>query len=170
MPQSQISQDTHLTGADLPDEEVFRTTQRTHLCGALRASHAGQQVRLGGWVHRNRDLGGLLFLDLRDRAGVVQVSVDPRRAPPETMQAAAASGTESVILVEGEVVARPPEMRNAELATGEIEVRATRNEVVGPATTPQSRSRAARARSCRPRSCGSDTATSICVGPSCKRT
>ena len=112
------------------------TTHRTHLCGALRAANVGQHVRLGGWVHRSRDLGGLAFVDLRDRAGIVQVSFDPRTCPPEACAAAAALGPETVVLVEGEVVARPEAMRNPELATGEIEVRATALRVVGPATPP----------------------------------
>jgi aspartyl-tRNA synthetase len=87
-------------------------------------------------VHRSRDLGGLAFVDLRDRAGIVQVSFDPRTCPPDVCAAAAALGPETVILVEGEVVARPEAMRNADLATGEIEVRATALRVVGPATPP----------------------------------
>jgi aspartyl-tRNA synthetase len=109
---------------------------RSHTCGALRLEHAGSVVRLGGWVHRRRDLGGLVFLDLRDRTGLVQISCNPDITPPEAMAAAASSGAETVLLVEGEVVARPEEMRNADLDTGDIEVRATRVTVVGPAVTP----------------------------------
>src|SRR5215218_340146 len=116
--------------------DYLSTTRRTDLCGALRASDVGRRVRLGGWVHRNRDLGGLVFLDLRDRAGLVQVSFDPRTASAEAAKTAASATTETVVIVEGEVVARPVEMRNADIATGEIEVRATSIEVVGPATTP----------------------------------
>ena len=116
--------------------EHLATTYRTNLCGALRAAHVGQHVRLGGWVHRSRDLGGLAFVDLRDRAGIVQVSFDPRTCPPDVCAGAAALGPETVVLVEGEVVARPEAMRNAELATGEIEVRANALRVVGPATPP----------------------------------
>src|SRR5512142_404182 len=112
------------------------TTQRTHLCGALRRSDIGTRVRLGGWVHRNRDLGGLTFVDLRDRAGIVQVSFDPRSCPPDVCAAAANVGLETVVLVEGEVVARPDTMRNPALATGDIEVRATALRVVGPANPP----------------------------------
>jgi len=112
------------------------TTHRTHLAGALRKEHVGQHVRLGGWVHRSRDLGGLAFVDLRDRAGIVQASFDPRTCPPDVCAAAAALGPETVILLEGEVVARPEAMRNSELATGDIEVRATNLQVVGPAVPP----------------------------------
>jgi aspartyl-tRNA synthetase len=116
--------------------DSLATTQRTHLCGALRLSHVGTKVRLGGWVHRSRDLGGLAFVDLRDRAGVVQVSFDPRNCPADVCAAAASAGLESVVLVEGEVVARPEAMRNPDLETGDVEVRASSLRVVGPATPP----------------------------------
>ena len=112
------------------------TTYRTHRCGALRVTDVGTTVRLGGWVHNKRNLGGLVFIDLRDRAGIVQVSIDPAEAGEEVRDTAASVGKESVILVEGVVAARPPAGRNAELATGEVEVRARAVRVVGPATTP----------------------------------
>ncbi len=112
------------------------TSQRTHLAGSLRAADVGTDVRLGGWVHVRRDLGGLVFIDLRDRAGIVQVSFDPHVVDVETMQRAASAGRETVILVEGTVVARPPEGRNAELPTGGVEVKARTLRVVGPAETP----------------------------------
>src|SRR5258705_6433770 len=64
---------------------VEATGLRTHLCGSLRAAHAGTRVRLGGWVHRTRNLGGLVFVDLRDRAGIVQVSFDPNRSPADAV-------------------------------------------------------------------------------------
>ena len=102
----------------------------------LRLSDAGTRVRLGGWVHRTRDLGGITFVDLRDRAGIVQVSFDPRYCDPQSCATAAALGQETVVLVEGDVVARPEAMRNAELKSGEVEVRASGLRVVGPATTP----------------------------------
>src|SRR6187401_1629964 len=112
------------------------TSIRTHACGDLRSEHAGQVVRLGGWVHRARDLGGLVFLDLRDRAGIVQVSFDPQRGSPELSARAAALGAETVVVIEGEVVERPATMRNADLPTGEIEVRGTELRIVGPASIP----------------------------------
>jgi aspartyl-tRNA synthetase len=110
------------------------TTMRTHRCGALRAEHVGQRVRLGGWIHRRRNLGGLLFLDLRDRDGIAQVSFDPGSTPPDLLALATDVVTESVVLVEGEVRPRPPGARNPEMATGDVEVRADRMEIVGPAT------------------------------------
>jgi aspartyl-tRNA synthetase len=117
-------------------EHPYAVRHRTHLAGALRASDAGAHVRLGGWVHRRRALGGIVFVDLRDRAGIVQVSFDPRSAPQQMIDAAAALGAETVVLVEGDVVARPENMRNPDLDTGDVEVRATSLRVVGPAATP----------------------------------
>jgi aspartyl-tRNA synthetase len=117
-------------------DKHLATTLRTHLCGALRASDVGQRVRLGGWVHRNRDLGGLTFVDLRDRAGIVQVSFDPRHCAADVCAAAAALGPETVVLVEGEVVARPEAMTNPELSTGDVELRASALTIAGPATPP----------------------------------
>ncbi|HEU4640983.1 MAG TPA: aspartate--tRNA ligase [Gemmatimonadaceae bacterium] len=112
------------------------TTYRTHLAGSLRTADVGASVRLGGWVHGKRNLGGLVFIDLRDREGIVQVSFDPAVVDAATLEAAAAVGKESVVLVEGSVVPRPPEGRNTELATGDVEVRARALRVVGPAVTP----------------------------------
>ncbi len=120
----------------MSEASIFATAHRTHQCGALRATHVRQQVRLGGWIHRSRDLGGLLFLDLRDRAGLVQVSFDPQWTDEATRALAATLGAETVVLVEGEVAERPLEMRNSEMATGDVEVRATSLRVVGPAVTP----------------------------------
>jgi aspartyl-tRNA synthetase len=112
------------------------TSLRSRLCGSVRATDAGTKVRLGGWVHRMRDLGGIVFVDLRDRAGIVQVSFDPRWTPPDVLRRAGALGVESVVLVEGEIAARPPESRNADLPTGDVEVRATALQLSGPSVTP----------------------------------
>ena len=95
----------------------------------------GQRVRLGGWVHRRRDLGGIVFIDLRDRAGIVQVAVGPG-APEDVRRVAGSLTAETVVEVEGQVTARPANMKNPELATGEVEVQATKLAVVGPAVTP----------------------------------
>ena len=92
-------------------------------------------MRLGGWVHRRRDLGGIVFIDLRDRAGIVQVAVGPG-APDAARRVAGGLAGETVVEVEGEVTARPADMQNPELATGAVEVQATTLTVVGPAVTP----------------------------------
>jgi len=110
------------------------TTMRTHRCGALRAADAGHDVRLGGWVHRRRDLGGLVFIDLRDRDGIVQVAFAPEAA--EAYQAASALTPETVVLVTGTVALRPQGQANPEMVTGEVEVRGASVRVVGPAQTP----------------------------------
>ncbi|MFL5595222.1 MAG: aspartate--tRNA ligase [Gemmatimonadaceae bacterium] len=114
----------------------FATAKRSHLGGELRTSHVGAKVKLGGWVHRTRNLGGIVFLDLRDRAGLVQVSFDPKWTPTEVIERAGKLGLETVVTVDGEVAARPAEMRNPDMETGEVEVRARDFRVVGPAETP----------------------------------
>jgi aspartyl-tRNA synthetase len=87
-------------------------------------------------VHRTRNLGGIVFLDLRDRAGLVQISFDPKWTPPGVIERAGKLGLETVIIVEGEVAARPAEMKNVEMETGDVEVRARDFQTVGPAETP----------------------------------
>ena len=91
---------------------------------------------MGGWVHRCRNLGGIVFIDLRDRDGLVQVCFDPRWASPELMAQAQAAKSESVVVIEGDVAARPGDRKNSELATGEVEVHGTTLAVVGPAEPP----------------------------------
>ena len=115
---------------------VLSTSLRTDPCGTLGPADVGRTVRLGGWVHRSRDLGGLVFLDLRDRTGVVQVAAGPAWTPEAGLALAAAVGVESVVLVEGTVVAREPERVNADMGTGGVEVRLATLQVVGPAVTP----------------------------------
>jgi aspartyl-tRNA synthetase len=119
-----------------PAGGVSATALRTHRAGELSRAHVGQVVRLGGWVHRRRDLGGLVFIDLRDRAGLVQLSCNPAWTSPEVMERAASAGTEAVILVTGTVALRPEASRDVDLATREVEVHVTELEVVGPAQTP----------------------------------
>ncbi len=106
---------------------------RTHWCGELRPAHAGQRVALCGWVHRRRDLGGLVFLDLRDREGIVQVVCTPEAAAHASAQQVR---PEYVVRVVGQVALRPPHTVNPKLATGEVELRAETLEVLNPSRTP----------------------------------
>jgi aspartyl-tRNA synthetase len=106
------------------------------MVGGLRASDHGSRQRLAGWVHRRRDLGGLVFVDMRDRSGLVQVSFGPAWTEPESLALAHELGHEDVIWVEGTVERRPEGARNSEIATGEVEVRATRLERLSDADTP----------------------------------
>ncbi|MBI3976020.1 MAG: aspartate--tRNA ligase, partial [Armatimonadetes bacterium] len=110
------------------------TARRTDYCGALGADDAGRQVRLAGWVHRRRDLGGVIFIDLRDREGIVQVVVQPQAA--DAYRAAEGVRGEFVVAVEGEVCARPSGTENPRLATGTVEVRVERLTVLAAAETP----------------------------------
>ena len=80
---------------------MFPTSLRTHSGGLPTGDDAGRQVRLGGWVHRRRDLGGLVFIDLRDRYGLVQLSFDPAYTPKDVIERAAGCGVETVVLVSG---------------------------------------------------------------------
>ncbi len=110
-------------------------TRRTHTCGQLRAADVGQVVHLMGWVHRRRDHGGLVFLDLRDHAGMTQVVFNPDRHPAAHEQAQQLRH-EFVIAVTGTVGARPSGMANPNLPTGEVEVMVHELEVFNEAKTP----------------------------------
>ena len=103
---------------------------RTHTCGALRHSEVGQAVRLSGWIHRKRDHGGLLFIDLRDHYGLTQLVFSPSSPG---FGAAERARAESVIRIDGEVVARTGDTVNPNLPTGEIEVRVTALDVLSEA-------------------------------------
>ena len=131
----------HLANLNLVDIKIFMTQlkkfvselKRTHLCGSLRASHDGAQVNLMGWVDTRRDHGGLVFIDLRDRDGLVQVVLDPGQA---AMAVAKDVRGEYVVGVRGSVRKRPEGMTNKKLATGEIEVVAEQVEILSEAKTP----------------------------------
>ena len=111
------------------------TPYRSHTCGQLRASDAGATARLSGWIHRRRDHGQLIFLDLRDRHGLTQVVVDATEAPA-AHEVASRVRNEFVVTVEGVVAPRLAGTENARLATGAIELRARTFEILSEAKTP----------------------------------
>ncbi|MFF7849091.1 aspartate--tRNA ligase [Streptomyces sp. SID5770] len=103
---------------------------RSHTCGELRASDVGTDVRLSGWLHNRRDLGGILFIDLRDHYGITQLVARPGTAAYEALDKLT---KESVVRVDGRVVSRGAENVNAELPTGEVEVEVAEVEILGAA-------------------------------------
>ncbi len=107
---------------------------RTNYCGLIDKTYLGQTVTLYGWVHRRRDHGGVIFIDLRDREGLVQVVVDPDT--PETFATADRARSEYVVRLEGLVRERPQGTANANLHSGEIEVLARHMEILNTALTP----------------------------------
>lgn len=109
---------------------------RTHDAGTLRTADAGTEVVLSGWVLRRRDLGGLVFIDLRDRSGVVQVVFNPEFSSAAVMAEADRLRNEYVITVKGQVVARDAKTVNGKIPTGEIEVQCTALEILNAAKTP----------------------------------
>src|SRR5947209_2632859 len=107
--------------------------KRTHHCNELRPQHIGQQATLAGWVHSRRDLGGLIFIDIRDREGRTQSVFDPSDLPKELFERAAALRSECVIRVTGKVRARPTGTNNPKIVTGEIEVAVSELELLNAA-------------------------------------
>ncbi len=107
---------------------------RTHYCGQLDAGHVDQSVTLCGWNHRRRDHGGVIFIDLRDRAGVAQIVCDPDR--PEMFKLAEAVRNEFVLKVTGKVRRRPAGTENPNMPSGQIEVLCHELEILNPAATP----------------------------------
>lgn len=104
---------------------------RTHTCGELRASHAGQTITLSGWVHRRRDHGGVAFFDMRDRTGIIQITINPD-LPKESLDMVANVRMEWVLQIEGVVQLRPDGMKNPKMETGEIEIIARGVKVLNP--------------------------------------
>ncbi len=107
---------------------------RTHYCGELRATHIGQTITLCGWVHRRRDHGGVIFLDLRDRDGISQIVVDPDTK--ESFALAEQVRSEFVVKLVGLVRARPQGTENKDMPSGEIEVLCRQLEILNPSETP----------------------------------
>ncbi|MEU6995829.1 aspartate--tRNA ligase [Streptomyces sp. NPDC046465] len=103
---------------------------RSHTCGELRASDVGTDVRLSGWLHNRRDLGGILFIDLRDHYGITQLVARPGTKAAEVLDKLS---KETVVRVDGKVVSRGTDNVNAELPTGEVEIEAAEVEVLGAA-------------------------------------
>lgn len=109
--------------------------KRTHYCGELRKADIGKSVALTGWVHRRRDHGGLIFIDLRDREGLVQVVFNPERESSAHSMAHELR-SEYVLSVSGEVAPRPPGTENPKLPTGDVEILASRFEILNASKTP----------------------------------
>ncbi|MDP2482491.1 MAG: aspartate--tRNA ligase, partial [Candidatus Palauibacterales bacterium] len=117
------------------DRDAFRglpgaTKYRDVPCGLVDATWVGKSVKLAGWVHRRRDTGGVKFVLLRDRTGVVQLAFEPEGTPAEVVGAAAALNPEDVLWIEGEVEARPPDAVNPEMTTGGVEIRVRGMEIL----------------------------------------
>ncbi|OGO00783.1 MAG: aspartate--tRNA ligase [Chloroflexi bacterium RBG_13_52_12] len=108
---------------------------RTHTCGSLRKEHSGQKVTLAGWVNRRRDHGGLVFIDLRDREGIVQAVFNPEISPA-SLKTAEELRTEYVISLTGEVTMRPAGTENSKIPTGDIEVIVKEVEILNTSNTP----------------------------------
>src|SRR5690625_2020030 len=106
------------------------------IVGSLRRDDAASRTKLAGWVHRRRDLGGLIFIDLRDRSGRVQLSFGPEWTPKSVLGRAARLRAEDVSAIAVEIVARPQENVNPDLPTGEIEVHVTGLETLSRSATP----------------------------------
>src|SRR5688572_7148347 len=107
--------------------------KRTQHCNELRPAHIGQTATLTGWVHSRRDLGGLIFIDVRDREGRTQTVFDPSDLSKELFDRAAALRSECVVAITGRVRQRPPGTINPKIATGDIEVAATELDVLNMA-------------------------------------
>lgn len=110
---------------------------RSHYCGGINESHIDQEVTLCGWVHRRRDHGGVIFLDLRDRDGISQVVIDPDT--PESFALAEKVRSEFVVKVTGLVRRRPAGTENSNMPTGQVEMLGKEVTILNAAATPPSR-------------------------------
>ena len=115
-----------------PAEERGKPMKRTHHCNEIRTRHIGQTVTLNGWVHSRRDLGGVLFVDVRDREGRTQTVFDPTAVPKELFDQAAGLRGESVVSISGKVRKRPEGTSNEKIPTGEVEILVSTMAVLNP--------------------------------------
>jgi aspartyl-tRNA synthetase len=130
VPALESGEETTLTPESMGD------WSRTHLCGEMTASDTGGVAILMGWVHRTRDHGGVIFVDLRDHSGLTQVVFHPENLSPEDVRKAKAVRAETVLAVRGKVMARPADMVNPDLPTGAVEVDASEVRVLSVSRTP----------------------------------
>ena len=119
-----------------PGLDTMSGWRRSHLCGELRGGDAGKEAVLMGWVQRTRDHGGVVFIDLRDHSGITQIVFHPAQLSAAALAKARAARSEYVLAVRGLVVARPADMLNRDLATGEVEVDATDVRILNVSRTP----------------------------------
>jgi aspartyl-tRNA synthetase len=115
--------------------EFLTVKKRTHYCGDITASHIGEDVILMGWVHRRRDHGGVIFVDLRDREGLAQIVFNPD-INPDCHTEAHKIRSEFVLAVSGKVQRRPEGMENPHLKSGDIEILVTTFEILNESKTP----------------------------------
>jgi aspartyl-tRNA synthetase len=118
------------------DLDPLGRLRRTHYCGELRPEHTGSEIVLCGWVHRRRDHGGVIFVDLRDRSGIAQIVFRPDSGAAEAHAKAHALRSEYVLAVRGQLVRREPDAINPNLPTGEVELTVLELRVLNGATTP----------------------------------
>ena len=109
--------------------------RRSHTCGELNKHHVGKHVRLSGWIQKRRDLGSLIFIDLRDRYGVTQLILDPNHSP-KAVEIASKVRSEWVITIEGKVHPRAQGMENLSMKTGEIEIHVDELEILSESKVP----------------------------------
>ncbi|MEE8577537.1 MAG: OB-fold nucleic acid binding domain-containing protein, partial [candidate division Zixibacteria bacterium] len=115
---------------------AFAELKRNCTCGQLRSDDSDREVLLNGWIASYRNLGGLLFFDMRDRYGLTQVVINPETFDKEMLAAAERTRSEFVVAVKGKVQARPDGTINKKMVTGEIEVNATEFHILAESATP----------------------------------
>ncbi|MFQ5453214.1 MAG: OB-fold nucleic acid binding domain-containing protein, partial [Candidatus Zixiibacteriota bacterium] len=115
---------------------AYSELKRTHTCGELRLSDKGKKVKINGWVNTYRNLGGILFIDLRDRYGITQIVIDPENIDTEMASEAIRTRNEFVVAAIGTVTARPEGTHNPNLDTGEIDIKVDEFYILSESKTP----------------------------------